>query len=209
MGYLKFATKIGVVVDSSTSPLAWQIQDSSGLVRLNGATTVYGHDDASNDHIHHADFSALRELGSYRLVVNRIGGSLLFKIAPTLYPELPHDAMNYFYFHRMGQDIPGKHLVDSRYARSALHLGDSSLRPYPGWCGTCSNFDLKGSWADAGDFGIYTVNHAISAWTLLNLHELFPDAFVDGELSEFCGRLVIFLFICQFTHCLMCGCVSL
>ena len=67
----------------------------------------------------------------------------------------------------------------------ALHLGDSSLPPYPGWCKTCSNFDLRGSWADAGDFGIYTVNHAISAWTLLNLNELFPDAFVDGELSEF------------------------
>eukprot|EP00804_Cyclotella_cryptica_P030144 CCRYP_009578-RB/>CCRYP_009578-RB protein AED:0.10 eAED:0.10 QI:327/0.69/0.64/1/0.76/0.71/14/317/1376 len=183
MGYLMFAQKIGVVVDSSTSPLAWQIQDTSGFVVLNGVTTVYGHDDASDDHVHHADFSSLREIGSYRLVVNSIGASLTFKIAPSLYPELPHDAMNYFYFHRMGQEIPGKHLVDARYARPALHLGDSSLPPYPGWCNTCSNFDLRGSWADAGDFGIYTVNHAISAWTLLNLHELFPDAFVDGELN--------------------------
>eukprot|EP00804_Cyclotella_cryptica_P004998 CCRYP_018313-RB/>CCRYP_018313-RB protein AED:0.03 eAED:0.03 QI:1251/1/1/1/0.81/0.83/12/1175/1018 len=183
LGYLKFATKIGVVIDSSTSPLAWQIQDTSGFVMLNGVTTVYGHDDASGDHVHHADFSSLREIGSYRLVVNSIGASLIFEIAHSLYPELPHDAMNYFYFHRMGQEIPGKHLVDARYARPALHLGDSSLPPYPGWCNTCSNFDLRGSWADAGDFGIYTVNHAISAWTLLNLHELFPDAFVDGELN--------------------------
>ncbi|KAL3781701.1 hypothetical protein HJC23_009919 [Cyclotella cryptica] len=158
LGYLKFATKIGVVIDSSTSPLAWQIQDTSGFVMLNGVTTVYGHDDASGDHVHHADFSSLREIGSYRLVVNSIGASLIFEIAHSLYPELPHDAMNYFYFHRMGQEIPG-------------------------WCNTCSNFDLRGSWADAGDFGIYTVNHAISAWTLLNLHELFPDAFVDGELN--------------------------
>lgn len=42
---------------------------------------------------------------------------------------------------------------------------------------------LAGSWADAGDFGVYTVNHAISAWTLLNLHELFPSAFTDGTLN--------------------------
>ena len=37
--------------------------------------------------------------------------------------------------------------------------------------------------ADAGDFGVYTVNHAISAWTLLNLNEQFPDAFTDGSLN--------------------------
>ena len=35
----------------------------------------------------------------------------------------------------------------------------------------------------AGDFGIYSVNHAVSAWTLLNLIEMFPEAFADGELD--------------------------
>ena len=92
--------------------------------------------------------------------------------------------MNYFYFHRMGPEaILAEHLIDERYARDALHPDDYSVPPYPGWCGTCDNFDLQGSWADAGDFGIYTVNHAISAWTLLNLHELFPEAFPDGSLN--------------------------
>ena len=146
IGYLKFATKVGVVVDSSKTPLKWQIQDSSGFVSLGGLAVVYGQDAASVDHVHHADFSALREMGSYRLVVEGVGASLLFNIAPTLYPKLPHEAMNYFYFHRMGQEIAGKYLVDDRYARKALHKGDSSLPPHPGWCASCSNFDLQGSW---------------------------------------------------------------
>ena len=71
--------------------------------------------------------------------------------------------MNYFYFHRMGsEDILAEHLIDERYARIALHPKDTAVTPYPGWCSGCEDFDLLGSWADAGDFGIYTVNHAIS-----------------------------------------------
>ena len=184
VGYLRFADKVGVVVDPSTSPLDWQIQDSAGNVVEAGSTTVYGNDDASGDHVHQADFSSLQSLGAYKLVVDSIGSSLEFHIAPSLYPNLPHEAMNYFYFHRMGDiDIEGQHLIDDRYARAALHPLDTSVPPYNGWCATCDNFDLQGSWADAGDFGVYTVNHAISAWTLLNLHEMFPEAFVDGDLN--------------------------
>jgi len=183
VGYLRFATKVGVIVDSSTSPIGWQIQNHSGSVVLSGVTTVYGDDAASGDHVHKADFTALNELGAYRLVAEGIGSSFEFNIATSLYPDLPHEAMNYFYFHRMGEDILAEHLIDGRYARTALHPGDSSVPPYNGWCVSCANFDLKGSWADAGDFGIYTVNHAISAWTLLNLNEMFPEAFQDGSLN--------------------------
>ena len=105
----------------------------------------------------------------------------------------------------MGPDnILAEHLIDERYARIALHPEDTAVPAYPGWCSGCDDFDLlgklmaaiqnmhwrvsyycllAGSWADAGDFGVYTVNHAISAWTLLNLHELFPSAFTDGTLN--------------------------
>lgn len=184
VGYLRLATKVGVIVDDSTDPLEWQVQDAvDGSVVVDGTTMVYGLDDASGDHVHHADFSSLSEQGAYKLIVDRIGASLEFQIAPRLYPDLPLEAMNYFYFHRLGMEIEGEYLVDERYARAALHPADTAVPAYPGWCSTCSDFDLLGSWADAGDFGIYPVNHAISAWTLLNLHEMFPEAFPDGSLN--------------------------
>ncbi len=86
IGYLRFATKVGIIVDSSTTPIGWQIQDASGSVVLSGVTTVYGDDAASGDHVHKADFTSLNNLGAYRLVADGIGSSFEFNIAPSLYP---------------------------------------------------------------------------------------------------------------------------
>ena len=184
VGYLRYATKIGVIVDDSTVSREFQVQDSTGSVLLTGTTSVYGADRASEDNVHQADFTGLETLGAYRLVVGGIGSSLEFSIAPNLYPNLPHESLNYFYFHRMGtMNIEAEHLIDPRYARAALHPEDNAVPSYNNWCVGCDDFDLQGSWADAGDFGIYTVNHAISAWTLLNLNEMFPTAFEDGSLN--------------------------
>ena len=96
VGYLRFAAKVGVIVDDSTDPLEWQIQDTASLVVLRGTTTVYGDDGASGDFIHQADFSSMSNLGAYKLVVDGIGSSLEFQVAPSLYPGLSHEVMNYF-----------------------------------------------------------------------------------------------------------------
>lgn len=183
IGYLLGATKIGVAVDASTTPLAWEVRDAAtNAVVLAGQTTVFGNDSASGDHLHHADFTALSTLGTFKLVVG-VDESVPFEVAPNLYTDLPYEAMNYFYFHRMGVDVEKAHLDDDRFDHPALHPGDVAIPPYDGWCSTCDDFDVFGSWADAGDFGIYAVNHAVSAWTLMNLIEMFPSAFADGELS--------------------------
>ena len=86
VGYLRYATKIGVIVDDSTVSREFQVQDSTGSVLLTGTTSVYGADGASEDNVHQADFTGLETLGAYRLVVGGIGSSLEFSIAPNLYP---------------------------------------------------------------------------------------------------------------------------
>ena len=181
VGYLLGGAKVAVIVNPSVTPLSWEVRDAaSGALAMSGVTTVYGSDQASGDHLHHADFSALNALGTYKVVVGA-DESVPFEVAPNLYADLPYQAMNYFYFHRLGMDV--EDLDDDRFDRAALHPGDVSIPPYAGWCATCADFDVFGSWADAGDFGIYAVNHAVSAWTLLNLLETFPEAFADGELE--------------------------
>ena len=51
------------------------------------------------------------------------------------------------------------------------------------WPGCDYSLDVAGGWYDAGDFGKYVVNGGISAWTLMNLYERFPETFPDGSLA--------------------------
>ncbi|WP_199925578.1 glycoside hydrolase family 9 protein [Paenibacillus bouchesdurhonensis] len=182
IGYLPGAKKIATIVSSSTSPLSWELRKAGGSVAAQGQTHVYGQDQASADHIHHADFSSITEQGTYKLWVSGLGESIQFAIDGDLYPNLPNEAMEYFYFHRMGMDIEAQYLSNSAFAHKALHPGDGSVGCFNNWCGN-ERLNVKNSWADAGDFGIYPVNQAISAWTLLNLYERYPAVFPDGSLN--------------------------
>lgn len=181
IGYLPSADKIATIVSSSTVPLDWELRTGSGTVAASGKTTVFGKDSASGDQVHHADFSAVTTAGTYTLRIAGTGESVPFVIGTNLYPNLPKDAMNYFYIHRMGSDIDARYVPDS-YAHKALHPGDERIGCYGNWCGG-SILNARYSWADAGDFGIYPVNQAVSAWTLLNVFERYPKAFPDGSLA--------------------------
>ncbi len=183
IGYLTGADKIATIVSSTTAPRAWQVRQASGGASVaSGTTTVYGNDRASGDHVHKADFSAFTTPGSYLLWVDGVGQSVPFTISSTpLYPDLGREAMQYFYFHRMGTAVEGQYLQNSGHAHAALHPGDESVPCYNSWCGS-QRLNVRYSWADAGDFGIYAVNHAVSAWTLLNFLERYPDAYSDGSL---------------------------
>lgn len=199
IGYLPLADKVATIVtpSSSTSPIAWELRTQSGTLVTSGTTTVYGNDVASGDYLHHADFSAVTALGTYRIVVPGVGQSVLFDITNDPYPTLANEAMEYFYFHRLGEDLDG--FAGTPYYRPAIHENDDAIACYypvesdpfdgrieipmgPDWCGG-ELLNVKNSWADAGDLGIYPVNHAISAWTLLNLFERNPGVFADGSLS--------------------------
>jgi endoglucanase len=182
IGYLPSADKIATIVSTSSVPLNWELRTSSGTVAASGKTTVYGRDAASGDQVHHADFSAVTAAGTYTLRIPGTGDSVPFVIGANLYPDLPKEAMNYFYFHRMGIDIDAQYVPNSAFARKALHPGDEAVKCFNNWCGTGA-MNARYSWADAGDFGIYPVNQAISAWTLLNAYERYPQAFPDSSLA--------------------------
>ena len=184
IGYLSGADKIATIVSSASTPLAWQVRRTTDdAVVASGTTRVHGTDRASGDHVHQVDFSSFTRSGDYRLTVDSAGASVPFSIRDaSLYPQLGREAMQYFYFHRMGTPVEGRHLQNPAHAHAALHPGDGSVPCYGNWCGG-ARLDVAGSWADAGDFGIYPVNHAVSAWTLLNLYERDPSAYGDGSLA--------------------------
>ncbi|MFJ1597492.1 glycoside hydrolase family 9 protein [Streptomyces sp. NPDC088261] len=186
IGYLSGADKIATVVSEHTSPLAWRLVDTtSSKVVATGTSRIHGADRASGDHVHRVDFSAVTAPGTYRLTVGDPGGdvgSVPFAIGGNpLYPHLAREAMQYFYFHRLGTPVSARYLQSPAHAHDALHPGDSSVPCYQDWCGK-ERLDVAQSWADAGDFGIYPVNHAIAAWTLMNLYERRPAAHGDSTL---------------------------
>src|SRR4051812_20455036 len=85
VGYLPNLNKLATVVSTSTSPLTWQLKNSSGTVVASGSTSVYGTDAASGDAVHIADFSSFTTPGTgYTIVVGSVA-SFPFDISATVY----------------------------------------------------------------------------------------------------------------------------
>lgn len=196
VGYLPLAAKVATVATINSNNLSWELLDANDLTApaiASGNTTYDGIDaalttpgvDASEQehHVHHIDFSHIEQTGSYVVRVEGVGDSSAFDITDNLYPTLATDAMAYFYFHRMGSPIKDEFVGNEAWAHAGLHAGDEAIPCWDNWCDQAS-LNVRYSWADAGDFGIYPVNHAISAWTLLNLYETQNGSvFGDGSLN--------------------------
>jgi endoglucanase len=190
VGYLPQLPKRASVVTEATEPQAWTLRDAAGATVAAGATTVFGTDAASADHVHLIDFSAVTQVGTgYTLTVGD-QTSVPFDISKHLYDVLPNDALAHFYHQRSGIPIEER-FVGAEYARPAGHLGvapnkgDTSVPCLPGVCDY--SLDVRGGWYDAGDHGKYVVNGGISVWQLLNAYERSQHvrgadrrAFADG-----------------------------
>ncbi|GGU43437.1 glycoside hydrolase family 9 protein [Lentzea flava] len=173
-GYLASGAKRASVVSNATEPVIWSLRDNTGAVVTSGSTTVHGADPMSGDHVHIADFSAVRQTGSdYTLSVGA-DVSEPFDIAAKPYDQLRRDSLEYFYHNRSGIPIEAKY-VGTSYARVAGHIGvapnkgDTAVPCLPGECDY--TLDVSGGWYDAGDHGKYVVNGALAAWQLMDLYE--------------------------------------
>jgi endoglucanase len=191
VGYLPSGPKQASIVDSSTTPLTWQLRDADGRTVASGPTRVQGDDAMSGDHVHIADFSTFRHIGhGYTLAVGS-AVSEPFDIADDLYDSLRRDSLEYFYNNRSGTPI-GAQYVGAAYARPAGHIGvapnkgDTSVPCLPGTCDY--SLDVAGGWYDAGDQGKYVVNGGLAAWQLMDSYErsLYTGDFTglrDGLLA--------------------------
>ena len=174
VGYAASGPKQASIVDVSAEPVRWELRDAAGAVVQSGATKVQGDDAESGDHVHIADFSGFRTIGTgYTLAVGS-AVSQPFDIAKNPYDALRRDSLEYFYYVRSGTPIDAAFVGDA-YARPAGHIGvapnkgDTSVPCLPGTCDY--SLDVSGGWYDAGDQGKYVVNGALAAWQLMDLYE--------------------------------------
>lgn len=189
IGYLPRGPKLATIKSPSPQPLSWTLLDGSGKAIASGVTAPFGHDRASGDDVHLADFSKVGTAGrAFRLRVGETT-SHPFAIGADIYRKLKYDALAFFYQNRSGIEIVMPYAGDEKWTRPAGHLSDRSVPCITR--ATCTyQLDVSGGWYDAGDHGKYVVNAGISVWTLLDLYE--RTRYLGTSSADFGdGRLAI------------------
>jgi endoglucanase len=168
-GYLSNSEKLAVVVKEGAERFSLR-RTKDNSVAFAGTLRTPMADEHSGDSVRIADFSSVRESGSYYLDVPGVGRSWDFAVAPDVFDRVYYLAMRGFYAQRcgtavnMGPEFP-------QYRHDICHT-DGAYDPSSGNSGPHSS--AKG-WHDAGDYGRYIVNSGISTATLLWAWELYRD----------------------------------
>jgi len=194
LGFQADGPKRAVIASAADAPLRWEMVDAGGTVRASGATTVFGDDPVSGQHVHRVDFSEFRDAGQGFRLATECARSHPFVIGAAPFGRLAYDALAYFYQNRSGVPIEALHAGGAEWARPAGHPRDvatcrTGVDPQGNrWPGCDYSLDATGGWYDAGDQGKYVVNGGISVWTLMNLFERQqalgrPPAFADGRTA--------------------------
>lgn len=175
-GYPSGARKIAIV---SAPAGIFQVRRAkdNGVV-FQGKFGASAMDRNSGDTVQAADFSDLRQPGTYYLDVPGVGRSWQFSIGPDVYSRVYYLAMRGFYGQRcgtavnLGPEFPG-------YTHAACHLVGS----FHASSGKEGRRDNPGGWHDAGDYGRYIVNSGITVGTLLWAWEIFGGKIASLKLN--------------------------
>lgn len=179
VGYRPDAEKLGMVRTASAQPVAFSVKRSKDKStafsgKLSSATT----DTDSGDQVAVADFSPLKQAGSYYLDVAGVGHSWDFQIASDIYRNTYYLAARSFYGQRCGTAVDlGPQSPQFRHA--ICH----TIGNYDSSSGTTGNHISAKGWHDAGDYGRYVVNSGISTGTLLWAWEIYHDRIVSSSLD--------------------------
>ena len=158
-------------------PTTWSLYNGQGDLVSSGETSVFGHSEASSDHVHHIILPSDLPIGSDYTIESCGGKSRPFAVLAHPYAELAEDSLSYFFQSRSGIEIAEEHVPEPQFARAAGHTSEQ-ITCFSGkdqlgteWPGCDHVLDVTGGWYDAGDFGKYAVNGGISTWMLLNAYE--------------------------------------
>ena len=170
-GYLPDENKVALVTATNVSDgsfLVRRAKDES--VAFRGRLTPAVADKDSGDNVAAADFSVLKETGTFSVDVPGVGTSWKFAISRDAYARVFYLALRSYYGQRcgsavdLGPEFPGlKH--------DACHLTGA----YDASSGKQGAHVSTHGWHDAGDYGRYVVNSGISTGTLLWTYELYRD----------------------------------
>jgi endoglucanase len=178
LGYFPSGVKEFVVADLEAS--SFVVLNAKGKKVSKGTLLDRGLWDISGEQILMGDFSKLKKPGTYFITLNTGERSSSFEIISDLYREALDASIKSFYFQRASMAIGASY--GGHFSRAEGHP-DTGLSFHPSTGKTEGTLDSPGGWYDAGDYGKYVVNAAITMGQMLNLVELYPEAISDNRLN--------------------------
>jgi endoglucanase len=172
VGYPLDGPKVAMV-SLPTAPLKARFdlrRSTDSAVVFSGELSPAEFDSNTGDRVQAADFSALRQAGTYYIDIPGVGRSWSFAVSQNPFARAYSLAMLGFYGQRcgtavdLGPEFPG-------YKHPACHL-HGQFNPTSGTSGERDNI---GGWHDAGDYGRYVTNSGITVGMLLWSWELYGD----------------------------------
>ncbi|RLD70509.1 MAG: cellulase [Bacteroidetes bacterium] len=178
VGYYPHSIKEFVVADYEAS--SFQILNDRGKIVLEGELIEKGNWEASGEHVLQGDFSILTKAGTFYIQLNTGITTSPFYIVPWVYEAALNASIKSFYFQRASMAIEEQY--GGIYKRASGHPDDHCFY-HPSTGKEEGLLDSPGGWYDAGDYGKYVVNAAITVGQMLNLLEMVPDAIPTDQLN--------------------------
>ncbi|SDK28164.1 endoglucanase [Catalinimonas alkaloidigena] len=183
LGFYPDGPKTAALVDAEATRFYITTPDQQDTV-FDGDLSAARQASYSPRRVRLADFSALRDTGTFVLVIPEVGASTPFRIGEAVYREVTRASIKAFYFQRASTDLP------ERYAGSWQRPGGHPDTQVKVHASAASPERPEGTvlssprgWYDAGDYNKYVVNSGITMGTLLSLYEDFPDHFAHVSLN--------------------------
>ena len=178
IGYYPAGSKEFVVTGLDAG--SFQVLDRDGNVSFEGKLVNRGTWEASGEEVLTGDFTGLQSPDTYTIRIDREHVSAPFEIRPDIHRPALEASIKSFYFQRASMPIEEQY--GGIYKRAAGHP-DLNCPYHPSTGKDQGTLDSPGGWYDAGDYGKYVVNAAISTGQMLNLLELYPGGVGDGPLN--------------------------
>ncbi len=178
IGYLPGSEKEFVLVDHPAT--SFRIIDSVGRVHYTGTLENEGTWDLSGEAVRVGSFTPFNAPGTYRIYIDDEVVSDPFDIGTSVWLPALNGSIKSFYFQRASMAIEAAY--GGVYKRAAGHP-DLACPFHPSTGVSGGTLDSPGGWYDAGDYGKYIVNAAITVGQMLNLEELYPGTIGDGQLN--------------------------
>jgi len=181
VGYRPDDPKLAVV---RTAAEAYQVVDTeSGESVASGDLSELTDDPNSGDTVRHADFSDVRDPGTYRVSVGHgAADSYEFAVGADAWGRTLAELGRRYTLRRanVAIDDPVTGLSwDVGYPQDAeaeLYFGDE-------FHDEGETLDMTGGWYDAGDYGKYVTPGAVTAAQLLLAYEQYPETFRSGQFE--------------------------